>query len=52
LLVDFNLLSCEFRVALSGAVLRAMNGHRSSIRRAAPDNGAAAVKAASATSAD
>jgi UDP-GlcNAc:undecaprenyl-phosphate/decaprenyl-phosphate GlcNAc-1-phosphate transferase len=53
LLVDLNLLSCEFRSALSEAVLRAMNGHRSSVRRAAPGNGAAAVaKVASAGSSD
>jgi UDP-GlcNAc:undecaprenyl-phosphate/decaprenyl-phosphate GlcNAc-1-phosphate transferase len=52
LLVDFNLLSCEFRRALSEAVLRAMNGHRSSARRAVPGNGAAAVKIASAGSSD
>jgi len=52
LLVDFNLLSCAFRNALSGAVLRSVNGHRSSIRRAAPGNGAAAVKVATAGSSD
>jgi len=52
LLVDCNLLSCEFRSALSGAVLRAMNGHRSSVRRAAPGNGAAAAKVASTSSSD
>lgn len=52
LLVDCNLLSCEFRIALSEAVLRAMNGHRSSVRRAAPGNGAAAPKVASAGSSD
>jgi UDP-GlcNAc:undecaprenyl-phosphate/decaprenyl-phosphate GlcNAc-1-phosphate transferase len=52
LLVDFNLLSCAFRSALSGAVLRSMNGHRSSARRAVPGNGAASVKIASAGSSD
>jgi len=52
LLVDFNLLSCEFRMALSQAVLRAMNGHRSSIRRASPGNGATAIRVASAGSSD
>ena len=52
LLVDCNLLSCEFRSALSGAVLRAMNGHRSSVRRTAPGHGAAAPKVASASSSD
>jgi UDP-GlcNAc:undecaprenyl-phosphate/decaprenyl-phosphate GlcNAc-1-phosphate transferase len=52
LLVDLNLLSCEFRRALSEAILRAMNGHRSSIRRALPGKGAAAVKVASAGSSD
>jgi UDP-GlcNAc:undecaprenyl-phosphate GlcNAc-1-phosphate transferase len=52
LLVDFNLLSGEFRMALSEAMLRAMNGHRSSVRRAVPGNGAAAVKVASAGSSD
>ncbi len=52
LLVDLNLLSCEFRRALSEAVLRAMNGHRSSVRRALAGKGAAAVKVASAGSSD
>jgi UDP-GlcNAc:undecaprenyl-phosphate/decaprenyl-phosphate GlcNAc-1-phosphate transferase len=52
LLVDFNLLSGEFRMALSEAMLRAMNGHRPSARRAVPGNGAAAVKVASAGSSD
>jgi len=52
LLVDFNLLSCAFRDALSGAVLRSMNGHRFSVRRAVPGNGAATVKKASAGSSD
>jgi UDP-GlcNAc:undecaprenyl-phosphate GlcNAc-1-phosphate transferase len=52
LLVDFNLLSCEFRSALAEAVLRSMNGHRSSVRRTAPGNGAAAAKVASASSSD
>lgn len=53
LLVDFNLLSCEFRLALSAAVVRAVNGQRSSVRRAAAaGNGAAAVKVASAGSSD
>ena len=53
LLVDFNLLSCEFRQALSAAVVRTVNGHRSSVRRAAAGNGAAAAaKVASASSSD
>ena len=52
LLVDFNLLSCEFRMALSEAVLRAMNGHRASARRASPGNSAPAVEVASAGSSD
>lgn len=52
LLVDFNLLSCEFRSALSEAVFRAMNGHRSSVRRAAAGNGAIKVKVVSAGSSD
>jgi hypothetical protein len=52
LLVDFNLLSCAFRSALSEAVLRSMNGHRSSVRRPMPGNGAASVKIASAGSSD
>jgi UDP-GlcNAc:undecaprenyl-phosphate GlcNAc-1-phosphate transferase len=52
LLVDFNLLSCEFRLALAEAVLRAMNGHRSSVRRALLDSGTSAVKVASAGSSD
>jgi UDP-GlcNAc:undecaprenyl-phosphate GlcNAc-1-phosphate transferase len=52
LLVDFNLLSCAFRSALSGAVLRSMNGHQTSFRRAVPGNGGAAVKIVSAGSSD
>ena len=52
LLVDFNLLSCEFRLTLSEAVLRAMNGHRASVRRASPGNSAPAVEVASAGSSD
>jgi hypothetical protein len=52
LLVDLNLLSCTFRSALSGAVFRSMNGHRTSIRRAPSGNGAAKVKVASAGSSD
>jgi hypothetical protein len=52
LLVDFNLLSCEFRSALSRAVLRSMNGHRASVRRATPGKSAAAAKVASASSSD
>jgi UDP-GlcNAc:undecaprenyl-phosphate/decaprenyl-phosphate GlcNAc-1-phosphate transferase len=52
LLVDFNLLSREFRSALSEAVLRSMNGQRSSVRRAAPGKSAAAAKVASASSSD
>jgi UDP-GlcNAc:undecaprenyl-phosphate GlcNAc-1-phosphate transferase len=51
LLVDLNLLSCEFRQALSEAVMRAMNGHRASVPRALPGNGAP-VKVASAGSSD
>jgi hypothetical protein len=53
LLVDFNLLSCEFRQALSAAVVRAVKDHRSPVRRAAAGNGAAAAaKVASAGSSD
>jgi len=53
LLVDFNLLSCEFRQALSAAVVRSVNGRRSPVRRAAAGNGvAAAAKVASASSSD
>ena len=53
LLVDFNLLSCEFRQALSAAVVRSVKGHRSPVRRSAAGNGvAAAAKVASASSSD
>jgi UDP-GlcNAc:undecaprenyl-phosphate GlcNAc-1-phosphate transferase len=50
LLVDFNLLSCEFRMALSNAVLRTMNGHGSPALLAAQGNGASSVKVVSAAS--
>jgi UDP-GlcNAc:undecaprenyl-phosphate/decaprenyl-phosphate GlcNAc-1-phosphate transferase len=49
LLVDFNFLSCEFRMALSSAVLRATNGNLSSVRRPVPGKTSVA-KVASASS--
>jgi UDP-GlcNAc:undecaprenyl-phosphate GlcNAc-1-phosphate transferase len=52
LLVDFNLLSREFRTALSNAVLRSMNGHGSAALVPRPGTRAPAVKATSATSSD
>ena len=52
LLVDFNLLSREFRIALSNAVLRAMNGHRSPALLASPGPGAATAKVAAAVNSD
>jgi UDP-GlcNAc:undecaprenyl-phosphate GlcNAc-1-phosphate transferase len=50
LLVDFNLLSCEFRMALSYAVLRTMNGHGSVALLSTQGNGASSVKVVSAAS--
>jgi UDP-GlcNAc:undecaprenyl-phosphate/decaprenyl-phosphate GlcNAc-1-phosphate transferase len=50
LLVDFNLLSCEFRVALSYAILRTMNGHGSPALLSTQGNGASSVKVVSAAS--
>ena len=50
LLVDFNLLSCEFRMALSNAVLRTMNLNPSLALLTTPGNGASSVKVASAVS--
>ena len=50
LLVDFNLLSCEFRMALSYAVLRTMNGHSSPALLSTQGNGASSVKVVSAAS--
>lgn len=50
LLVDFNLLSCEFRMALSNAMLRTMNGHHSPALLPNSGNGASSVKVASAAS--
>ena len=50
LLVDFNLLSCEFRMALSYAVLRTMNGHSSPALLSKQGNGASSVKVVSAAS--
>jgi UDP-N-acetylmuramyl pentapeptide phosphotransferase/UDP-N-acetylglucosamine-1-phosphate transferase len=52
LLVDFNLLSREFRAALSNAVLRSMNGHASAALVPRPGTRAPAVKATSAASSD
>jgi UDP-GlcNAc:undecaprenyl-phosphate/decaprenyl-phosphate GlcNAc-1-phosphate transferase len=52
LLVDFNLLSREFRTALSNAVLRSMNGHGSAALVPRPGTRAPAVKATSAASSD
>ncbi len=52
LLVDFNLLSREFRTALSNAVLRSMNGHASAALVPRPGTRAPAVKATSAASSD
>jgi UDP-GlcNAc:undecaprenyl-phosphate/decaprenyl-phosphate GlcNAc-1-phosphate transferase len=50
LLVDFNFLSCEFRMALSNAVLRAMNGNLSSVRRSLQGKTGTVVNVASASS--
>jgi len=50
LLVDLNFLSCEFRMALSSAVLRVMNGNVSSAVPPVPQKRGAVVKAASASS--
>jgi hypothetical protein len=50
LLVDFNLLSCEFRMALSNAILRTMNAHRSPALVPTSGNGASSVKVVSAAS--
>ena len=52
LLVDFNLLSREFRTALSNAVLRSMNGHASAALVRGPGTRARAAKATSAASSD
>src|ERR1700733_104032 len=50
LLVDFNLLSCEFRMALSYAILRTMNGHGSPALLSTQGKGASSVKVVSAAS--
>ena len=52
LLVDFNLLSREFRTALSNAVLRSMNGHAPAALVPRPGTRTPAVKATSAASSD
>jgi UDP-GlcNAc:undecaprenyl-phosphate GlcNAc-1-phosphate transferase len=52
LLVDLNLLSREFRMALSNALLRSVNGHASAALVPRPGTRAAAVKVASAASSD
>jgi len=52
LLVDFNLLSREFRIALSNAVLRSTNGHAFAAPVPRPGTRATAVKVASAASSD
>ena len=52
LFVDFNLLSREFRTALSNAVLRSTNGHASAALVSRPGTRAPAVKATSAASSD
>jgi UDP-GlcNAc:undecaprenyl-phosphate/decaprenyl-phosphate GlcNAc-1-phosphate transferase len=52
LLVDFNLLSREFRIALANAVLRSMNGHASAALVPRPGTRAPAVKVESAASSD
>jgi UDP-N-acetylmuramyl pentapeptide phosphotransferase/UDP-N-acetylglucosamine-1-phosphate transferase len=52
LLVDFNLLSREFRTALSNAVLRSMNGHAPAALVTGPGRTAPAAKATSAASSD
>lgn len=52
LLVDFNLLSREFRVALSSAMVRAANRNHSIVRSAMPQAVAPAVKVVSAASSD
>jgi UDP-GlcNAc:undecaprenyl-phosphate GlcNAc-1-phosphate transferase len=50
LLVDFNLLSCGFRRAISCAMLRAANGDRSQARHPAAEKAARSVKVASVSS--
>jgi UDP-GlcNAc:undecaprenyl-phosphate/decaprenyl-phosphate GlcNAc-1-phosphate transferase len=52
LLVDFNLLSREFRTALANAMFRLMNGHASAALVPRPGRRAPAVKATSAASSD
>jgi UDP-GlcNAc:undecaprenyl-phosphate GlcNAc-1-phosphate transferase len=52
LLVDFNLLSGEFRVALSHALLRATNGGRSPVHHMVSGKTARSVKIASGASSD
>ncbi len=52
LFVDFNLLSREFRTALSNAVLRSTNGHASAALVSRPGTRAPAVKATSAAGSD
>ena len=52
LLVDFNLLSREFRTALSNAVLRSTNGHASAALVPGTGRRASAAKATSAASSD
>jgi UDP-GlcNAc:undecaprenyl-phosphate GlcNAc-1-phosphate transferase len=52
LLVDFNLLSGEFRVALSNALLRATSADRSHVRHPSSEKTARAVKVASSVSSD
>jgi len=52
LLVDFNLLSREFRTALSNAVLRSTNGHASAALVPGTGRRAPAAKATSAASSD
>jgi UDP-GlcNAc:undecaprenyl-phosphate GlcNAc-1-phosphate transferase len=52
LLVDFNLLSCEFRMAVSNAVLRTTNGNGSVVLRPFSENEKSKMKVASAASSD
>lgn len=51
LLVDINLLTCDFRLALSSALLRAMHGNQFSVTRLSVEK-VQAAKAASASSSD
>jgi UDP-GlcNAc:undecaprenyl-phosphate/decaprenyl-phosphate GlcNAc-1-phosphate transferase len=52
LLVDFNLLSCEFRIALSQALLRVTHGARTPMRKPLPERSAHSVNLAAGVSSD